>query len=311
MWVYVARRILSGVPILFGVALVVFVVFHLLGGDPVYQMVGKHANEQQIAALRHEYGFDQPKSVQFLEYLKQIVTFDYGRSFATRQPIRQMVLDGIGPSLTLAVPAFFFTTVFSILAALLMVFFNGRWPDRVGVVLCVLGMSIPMLAYILFGQYFFAHKLGWFPVFGFETGWLERFRTIALPAVIWVIVSVGYDVRFYRTALIEELRQDYVRTARAKGLGEFSIFLKHILKNGMLPVLTNIVVQIPLLVLGSFLLEKFFGIPGLGNMTIDALRNSDFPVIKAMTTLCALLMIFGNLVTDILYTVFDPRVRLS
>jgi len=254
---------------------------------------------------------DQPKTTQFLRYLQQVVTFDFGRSYATRQPIRQMILNGIGPSLTLAIPAFILTTVLSVLISLVVVYFRGRWPDRLGVVLCVLGMSVPMLAYILLGQYLFGYKLGWFPISGFDAGWPQRLGYVALPALIWVAVATGYDVRFYRTALIEELGNDYVRTARAKGLGEPGIFLKHVLKNGMIPVLTNVVIQIPLLILGSFLLERFFGIPGLGSMMIDALHGSDFPVIRTMTTLGAILMIIGNLATDVLYTVFDPRVRLS
>ena len=311
MWVYLIRRLLNTIPTLFGVALLIFVLFNLVGGDPTYQMVGRHANTQQIAELRHEYGFDQPKYVQFGLYLKQIVTFDFGRSYATKEPISRMIANGIGPSLTLAVPAFLLTTVLSILIALFVAYFRGRWADKLIVILCVFGMSLPMLAYILFGQYFLAYKLGWFPISGFDREWPERFGYIMLPLIIWVMVSLGYDVRFYRTALLEEVGQDYVRTARAKGLAEGPVFLKHVLKNGMVPILTNVVIEIPLLVLGSFLLESFFGIPGLGSITIDAVHNSDFPVIKAMTTLEAMLFIFGNLATDIFYTVVDPRVRLK
>ena len=311
MFSYIIRKILSTIPILFGVALVVFVLFNLVGGDPTYQILGKHASPQQIAELRHEYGFDQPKSIQFLTYLKQIITFDYGRSYATKQPIHQMILDGIGPSLTLMVPAFFLTTVLAVAIGLLVAYFRGRWIDKVVVIACVFGMSLSMLAYILFGQYVFAYKLGWFPISGFETTWPERFQSVAMPALIFVAVSLGYDVRFYRTAILEETNQDYVRTARAKGLSEVKIFFKHVLKNSMVPILTNIVIEIPLLILGAFLLESFFGIPGLGSMTIDAVHNSDFPVIKAMTTLVAMLYMIGNLATDVMYTWVDPRVSLK
>ena len=178
-------------------------------------------------------------------------------------------------------------------------------------ILCVVGMSLPSLAYILFGQYFFAYKWGWFPISGYETDWPERFNYVLLPALIYIVVSLGYDVRFYRTAVLEEVNQDYVRTARAKGLTEPKIFFKHVLKNSMVPILTNVVIEIPLLVLGAILLESFFGIPGIGGITIDAVHNSDFPVIKAMTTLQAMLFILGNLVTDILYTLVDPRVSLK
>ncbi|MGK5089586.1 ABC transporter permease [Bdellovibrionota bacterium FG-2] len=311
MFVYIARRLIHAIPTIFGIALIIFVLFNLVGGDPTLQMLGKHANAKQIAELRHEYGFDQPMVVQFYEYLKQILTFDFGRSYATKQPITQMIMNGIGPSLTLAIPAFFFTTVLSVSIGLLVAYYRGRWIDRVMVILCVFGMSLSSLAYILFGQYFLAYKLGWFPIAGFEVEWPDRFAYVAMPIIIWVVLSLGHDVRFYRTALLEEINQDYVRTARAKGLGESKVLFVHVLKNGMVPILTNVVIEIPMLILGSFLLEGFFGIPGLGGMTLDAIHNSDFPVIKAMTTVEALLYIFGNLATDVMYSLVDPRVSLK
>lgn len=310
MFIYIARRLLNTIPTLFGVALIVFVLFNMVGGDPTYQMLGKHAGAQQIAELRHEYGFDQPLYMQFVRYLGEIVTFDYGRSYATKQQIGKLILDGIGPSLTLAVPAFFLTTVFSLLIGLVVAYFRGKWIDKAMVIACVFGMSVPMLAYILFGQYFLAYKLGWFPISGFEVGWPDRFEYVMLPMILWIVVSLGYDVRFYRTAILEEVGQDYVRTARSKGLNEPKIFLKHVLKNSMVPILTNVVIEIPLLILGSLLLENFFGIPGLGSILVNAIHSSDFPVIKAMTTLETMLFILGNLATDIMYTLVDPRVRL-
>lgn len=311
MFLYILRKIFNTIPTILGVALVIFVLFNLVGGDPTYQMLGKHATAQQIAEVRHEYGFDQPLPVQFLQYLKQIVTFDYGRSYATRQPIKEMILSGIGPSLTLTFPAFLITTVVAVLLGLLVAYFRGKWIDKIAVILCVLGMSVPMLAYILFGQYFLAYQWGLFPISGFEPEWSERFQYVALPVLIFFVVSLGYDVRFYRTAVLEETGQDYVRTARAKGLSEPWIFIKHVLKNSMVPILTNIVIEIPLLVLGAFLLESFFGIPGLGGLTINAVNNSDFPVLKAMATFTTLLFILGNLLTDIMYTWVDPRVSLK
>jgi peptide/nickel transport system permease protein len=222
-----------------------------------------------------------------------------------------MIGEGIGPSLSLMVPAFFLTTILSVVIGLWVAYYRGRAIDRIVVILCVFGMSLPMLGYILFGQYFFAYKLGWFPISGYEAAWPDRIQYILMPMFIFVIVSLGYDVRFYRTAILEETTEDYVRTARAKGLSEPLVFFRHVLRNSMVPILTNIVIEIPLLILGAFLLESFFGIPGLGSITIDAVHNSDFPVIKAMTTLVAFLYILGNLATDILYTVVDPRVRLK
>lgn len=308
---YVVRKLLQTIPIVFGIALVIFVLFDMVGGDPTYMMVGKHANQRQIEEVRREYGFDRPKVVQFGAYLRQIATFDYGRSYATKQEISTMIMKGVYPSLMLAIPAFFITTFLGILIALFVAYFRGRWPDRVVVIACVFGMSVPMLAYILFGQYFLAYQWGLFPISGFDPSFPEGLRYVGLPILLWVAVSLGYDVRFFRTAILEETGQDYVRTARAKGLTNRAVYLKHVLKNSMVPIVTNVVVEIPLLILGSFLLEGFFGIPGLGGITIDAIHNSDLPVIKAMTTLQALLYIFGNLATDVVYTLVDPRVSFK
>jgi peptide/nickel transport system permease protein len=311
MFKYLVRRVLYTIPILLGVALIIFILFNVVGGDPTYQMLGKHATAEQIAQLRHELGFDKPKWLQFIDYLKQIVFFDFGRSYTTKQKISEMIISGIPASLSLAIPAFVIETIFSIVIALFVAFFRGSFFDKFVVVLCVMGMSISALAYILFGQYFFAYYLGWFPISGYDSDWILRFKYVALPAIIWVLLGVGINVRVFRTFILDEVSQDYVRTARAKGLSERVILFKHVLKNAMIPVLTYVVIQIPFLITGSFLLESFFGIPGLGSITIDAIHNSDFPVIKAMTTIETLLFIFGNIVTDLLYSVVDPRVRLK
>lgn len=310
MFSYVVRKLLYTIPIVFGVALIVFTLFNLVGGDPTYQMLGKHADERAIRELRQELGLDQPKVIQFVRYLGQIATFDYGRSYTSKQQISEMIWNGVGPSLSLTIPAFTITTLISISLALLVAFYRGRWVDRLVVVLCVFGMSVPSLAFILFGQYFLAYKLGWFPISGYTAGLPGLIEYIALPAIISVVVSLGLNVRFFRTAILDEVGQDYVRTARAKGLTEKVIFFKHVLKNSMVPILTFVVIEIPFLILGSLLLESFFGIPGLGSITIDAINNSDFPVIKAMTTIGAIGFILGQLATDILYRVVDPRVQL-
>ena len=311
MTAYLIRKILNTIPIILGVALLLFVLLNVVGGDPTYQMLGKHANAQQISALRREYGFDQPLYIQFGMYLKQIATFDYGDSYAYKRPITDMILEGVGPSLSLLVPAFFLTTVLAVLISLLVAYYRGTWIDKLTVVGCVTGMSVSILAYVLFGQYILAYKLGLFPVSGYEPAWPDRIQYLMLPMTIWIAVSIGGEVRFYRTAVLEEIGQDYVRTARAKGLSERMVFLKHVLKNSMVPIVTNVVLEIPLLILGSFVLESFFSIPGLGNITIEAFHNSDFPVIKAMATFVSLLFIVGNVATDIVYTLVDPRVRLS
>lgn len=308
---YLLRRILYIVPIVFGVAIILFTLFHLIGGDPTYQMLGKHADQRQIEELRHELGFDQPKWTQFVHYLFQIVTFDYGRSYSTKLPISEMIASGILPSLSLAIPSFMMTIVFAVAIALFAAYFRGRWIDRTVVLICVLGMSIPSLAFILIGQYVLAYQFGWFPISGYEYSFPGFIEYIALPSLIWLIVALGVDVRFFRTAILDEVYQDYVRTARAKGLTDRHVFFKHVLKNSMIPIVTYVVIEIPFLIMGSLLLENFFSIPGLGSITVDAVHNSDFPVLKAMATLYSLLFIGGQLLTDMLYTVVDPRVVLK
>lgn len=310
MTAFVVRRFFYAIPTLFGVCLIIFVLFNMVGGDPVYQMLGKHATETQIIELRRELGLDKSRVEQFFDYLKSVVTFEFGRSYTTKQQITDMIWRGLPASLSLAIPAFIVEVLLGLAIALLVSFYRGTMLDRVVVVACVMGMSISALAYILFGQYVFAYWLGLFPISGYDSDLLYRFKYIALPALIWVTVSLGINVRVFRTFMLDEINQDYVRTARAKGQTETKILFHHVLKNALIPVLTYVVIQIPVLITGSFLLESFFGIPGLGSITIDAIHNSDFPVIKAMTTIETLLFMAFALVTDVLYSVVDPRVRL-
>ncbi len=310
MMAFVIRRLLYAIPTLFGVCLIIFTLFNLVGGDPAYQMLGKHATETQILELRRELGLDKSKVEQFFDYLKSVATLDFGRSYTTKQQITDMIWRGMPASLSLAIPAFIVEILLGLAIALLVSFYRGTFFDRAVVVLCVMGMSVSALAYILFGQYVFAYWLGLFPISGYDTDILYRFKYIALPAIIWVVVSLGINVRVFRTFVLDEVNQDYVRTARAKGQSEKKILFHHVLKNALIPVLTYVVIQIPVLITGSFLLENFFGIPGLGSITIDAIHNSDFPVIKAMTTIETLLFMVFALATDLLYSVVDPRVRM-
>ncbi len=311
MWAYIIRRLIYSVPILFGVALVVFALFNLVGGDPAVLLLGKHATAERVAMVRTELGLDRPMVVQFGDYLKQIVTFDFGKSYTTREEISTKILNGLGPTLCLTIPAFFLTAIISLLIALVVSYYRGRMIDRLSIIFFVFLMSMPALAYILFGQYILASKLGWFPISGYGSSWSERAYYLALPVLISVFLNLGSDIRFFRNSIIEEVGQDYVRTARAKGLAEKWVYLKHVLKNSMIPVITYVVIQIPYLVLGSLLLESFFSIPGLGGMTVEAVNNSDFPVLKAMTTVISLLYILTTLLTDVLYRLVDPRMSFG
>lgn len=308
---YTIRRLLYAIPILIGVTMVIFLLFNVVAGDPTAVLLGKHATSQQMAELRHELGLDKPMLMQYFDTLKSAFTLNFGRSWSTKQHIMRMIKGGAYASLTLSIPAFVLASLAAISVALLAAFFRGTLLDRSLVVVSVVLMSISVLAYILFGQWVFAYKLGWFEIAGYEYGFPDFLPYIVLPAIIWIVLSIGPDVRFYRTVILDEVHQDYVRTARAKGLSNRMILFKHVLKNAMIPIITNLVIQVPALILGALLIENFFGIPGLGNMTLQAINNSDFPVIKAMTILSSILYIIFNVITDVLYTLVDPRVQLK
>ncbi|MEL6152903.1 MAG: ABC transporter permease [Bacteroidota bacterium] len=311
IYVYAIRRLLYAIPILIGVTLVIFLLFNVVAGDPTAVLLGKHASAQQMAELRHELGLDRPLLVQYLDTLWSTFTMDFGRSWASKQSIRTMIKIGAYASLTLSLPAFILASLAAICTALLAAFFRGTLLDKFLVVVSIVMMSISVLAYVLFGQWFFAFKLGWFEISGYEFGFPDFIPYVILPAIIWIMLSIGPDMRFYRTVILDEVYQDYVRTARAKGLPDRVILFKHVLKNAMIPIMTNLVIQIPSLIMGALLIESFFGIPGLGNITLNAIHNADFPVIKAMTILSSVLYIIFNVIIDVLYTLVDPRIKLK
>lgn len=308
---YIIRRLLYLIPVLLGVSFIIFVLFNLVSGDPSAVLLGKNATAKQMIELREQLGLNKPLFDQYLDVVKSAFTFDFGHSWATKQEISQMIIQGAYPSLCLTVPAFVIATILSLIVSLVAAFYRGKGIDLFVRFLCIAGVSVSALAYILFFQYFFAYELGWFEISGFEYGFPDFVPFIALPAVIFVILSLGPDVRFFRTVILDEIYQDYVRTARAKGLSEIVILLRHVLRNALIPIITYVVIQIPSLILGALLLENFFSIPGLGGITLNALNSSDFPVIKAMAILSSVLYIILSLVTDVLYTFADPRVKLK
>lgn len=308
---YIIRRLLYLIPVLLGVSFIIFVLFNLVSGDPTAVLLGKNATARQMIELREQLGLNKPLFDQYLDVVRSAFTFDFGYSWATKQEIKQMIIQGAYPSLALSIPAFTIATILSLIISLVVAFYRGKGIDLFVRVTCIAGQSISALAYILFFQYFFAYKMGWFEISGFEFGFPDFIPFIALPAIIFILLSIGPDVRFFRTVILDEIYQDYVRTARAKGLSEITVLLKHVLRNAMIPIITYVVIQIPTLILGALLLENFFSIPGLGGITLNALNSSDFPVIKAMAILSSVLYIILSLITDVLYTIVDPRVKLK
>jgi len=302
---YIIRRTLYVIPVVFGVALITFLLFNVVGWNAASQMLGKRATPEEIAALEKQLGLSGPLPEQFLHYLKQIVTFDFGRSFATQQKISTLILDGVLPSLSLAVPIFLIDLVVAIVVALLAAYYRNTWVDRAIVVGAVMGMSVSTLVYILAGQYLLAYEWELFPIWGFES-----VKFLVLPVVIGFISGLGSGVRFYRTVVLDEMYQDYVRTAFAKGHTERSVLFKHVLKNAMIPILTSVVLSIPFLYTGNLLLENFFGIPGLGYLSVEAIFSTDYPVIKAVVFVGSVMYVFASLLTDICYALVDPRIKL-
>lgn len=311
IWIYIIRRTLYVIPVLIGVTLVVFFLFNVLYGDPTYQMLGKHASEERAAELRHELGLDKPLHMQYLDVLKSAVTFDFGRSWKSKQEILGMLKEGAPVSLSFTLPAFLISVLSGIMIALFVSYFRGTFIDKITIFLCVCGMSISSLTYVLFCQKVLAFDFGLFPISGYEFGFPHFVPYVVLPIIISVIVALGPEVRFYRTIVLDEIYQDYVRTARAKGLSEQVVLFKHVLKNAMIPVITHVVIEIPFLILGALLIENFFSIPGMGGMLVKAIFDQDFPVVKAMTVFISVAYIIFNLISDILYTLVDPRVRLQ
>ena len=312
MGAFVVRRMWQMLPTMLGVVLLVFMLFNWVGGDPAYILAGKMANAEAIANIRHQLGVDQSYPMQLWIFIRQIVTFDFGLSWATGEPVSHILATRLGPSLTVLIPLTLLETLIGIALALAVAFVRGSLTDRAVMIACTVGMSISILVYIIVLQYGLAYKLGLFPVQGWGQDWRENLlRYAALPILIGLAVSIAPTLRLYRSFVLDEVGQDYVRTARAKGLGERRVMWVHVLRNAAIPIVTHVMASLPALLIGAFLLERFFGIPGIGREVILAVERSDFPVIKAITVYVAVATMVFNLLTDLMYQALDPRVKLA
>ncbi|HYW92436.1 MAG TPA: ABC transporter permease [Gammaproteobacteria bacterium] len=322
---YIIRRTAYAVPILIGVNLITFALFFVVNSpaDIARMQLGvKRVTPAAIQSWEQDHGYDKPliyndkvtglghltDTILFQKSLK-VFAFDFGRSDAGRD-IGRDIRTRMWPSLAFAVPTFVVGILTNITFALMLVFFRTTYIDAWGVVLCVVIMSISQLFYIIGGQYLLGKVMHLVPISGYVGG-SSALKFLALPIAIGVVSGIGAGTRWYRTIFLEEYGRDYVRTARAKGLSEIRVLFRHVLGNGLLPILTGTVVVIPTLFLGSLIMESFFGIPGLGSYTIDAINSQDFAIVRAMVFLGSLLYVIGLLLTDISYTLVDPRVRLS
>jgi len=309
---YLVRRLWQFIPTLLGVVLLVFVLFAWVGGDPAYILAGKIPSPERIEEIRRGLGIDQPYWVQLWIFIQQVAVGDFGASWSTNERVSQIFATRLGPSLTVLVPLLVVSTVIALAAAMLVAYYRGSLTDRAIMIACTVGQSISILVYILLLQYVLAYQLGWFPVQGWGGTLGENLLGYAvLPILVGVVVSLAPDIRLYRSYFLEEINQDYVRTARAKGLGEARVMWLHVLRNASIPVITNVLTQVPGLLAGAFLIERFFSIPGIGREVILAVERSDFPVIKAVTVYVALATMVINLAADLVYRALDPRVQLK
>ena len=312
MTAYLIRRLWQMIPTLAGVVLLVFFLFKYFGGDPAEVLGGLNASPDQIKAIRQTLGLDEPVWVQLWIFVKQIVTFDWGKSWATNEAVSNLFATRLPATLTVMVPILVLDVLLALPIAMWVAYRRGSLTDRAIMVVTTVALSISFLVYVIVGQYVFGFQLGWFPVQGWsDSVWTNLAVYTPLPVLLAVMVGLAPQTRLYRSFFLDELGQDYVRTARAKGMGEGTVLFKHVLRNAMIPILTNIGLQLPSIFVGSFLIEVFFSIPGRGREVLLAVNRSDFPVIQAVTIYLAVLTMFINLLTDLAYKLADPRVVLK
>jgi peptide/nickel transport system permease protein len=312
MTAYLIRRLWQMIPTLLGVVLLVFFLFKAFGGDPAEILAGLNASQQTVDAIREQLGLNAPWYVQLGIYLKGIVTFDWGRSWATNESVAHLFATRLPATLTVMLPILILDTLLALPIAMWVAYRRGSLGDRAIMIASTLALSVSFLVYIIVGQYVFGFQLGWFPVQGWSDSVFTNLTTyVPLPVMLALLVGLAPQTRLYRTFFLDELGHDYVRTARAKGMTEGTVLFRHVLRNAMVPILTNIGLALPGIFVGSFLIEVFFSIPGLGREVILAVNRSDYPVIQALTVYLALLTMLINLAVDILYKVVDPRVVLK
>jgi peptide/nickel transport system permease protein len=317
MWSYVIRKLLYNVPVYMGIILIVMAALRV--HDPVYAFLGKHATQEQYEQKKHQVGLDQPFYVQYVGFMGKVVRLDFSTPSWDKptETVGERLGKALVPTLSITVPELFFTTLIAIFIAVIAAYFRGGGLDRSLVILAVLGMSISSVVYIVFGQYWGAfllrHRWGidWFAISGFEPGIRMWAYYCLLPVMIGVVLALGYDTRYYRAVMVEETGRDYIATAKAKGASKPKIMFVHMLKNAMIPIISRVMITLPFLIEGSILLERYFGIPGMGYTLIDAINAKDFPVIQTFAAVFAAIFIITNILTDVLYAMVDPRVRLS
>lgn len=300
----VVKRILISIPVLIGVVLAIFVMLRIVPGNPVTTMMGEHVNPAVIEKISKEMGLDQPYYIQFLKYIANALRGDFGTSYRLNRNVTQIILEAFPNTVKLSLLAAAVSWVIGIVAGIVAAIRQNRLLDRLFMGCALMGVSMPVFMTALVLQYVFAFKLKWFPVSGFES-----FRAMILPAIVLGWNSAGSIARMTRSNLVEIMQEDFIRTARAKGLREHAVIIFHALKNAMLPVVTMMALQISSMLSGAVLTESVFGVPGIGRLAVNAIETRDMPLLQGTVVFTTVLIIVGNLIADLLYNVLDPRIR--
>ena len=312
---YALRKFITGIPLILGVTLISFVLMVYFGPDKTYELIGKNATEEQIREIRHQLGYDKSFITRYLEYMQDLATFDFGYSDSTGERVSSILERTVPISLALIIPGFVLGNLLGIALALVAAYHRGRWLDKFIMSGSVVGMSVSFLIVIIAFQILLSSNdgLGWFPVRGWNVyNFWDYLHYVTVPTLATVFVALGYNTRFYRAVIVEEMGRDHVRTAKAFGTPPGELLFKHILKNAMIPIITRIMFSIPMVVIsGSLLLESYFGIPGVGLVTYDAITTGDQPVLKAVVGITAVLFVIVLILNDIFYKLVDPRVSLK
>ena len=320
---YVLKRLWETVPTTIGILLLTFLLFNVVGGSPAEVILGKNATAESVAAFNRKWGYDKPLLVgelrgcgverlrslsdsQFFNFVGGLCKGNFGYSIENQEPVIEVLRRGVGPSLSLTVPILVGGVIVALMLALLAAAMRGGWVDKAVLVFSAVLMSVNYVIWVLAGQFFLSYKAGLFPVWGYSSAYY-----LVLPVLIGIFSSLGTDVRFFRTAILDEVYKPYVLTARAKGLSGWTVMTRHVLRNALIPIVTYVSLSIPYLFTGSLLLESFFGIPGLGSVSINAIHSADMAVVRAVVVLGSLLYQFVNLLTDVLYAFLDPRIRMG
>lgn len=300
----VLKRILISIPVLIGVVLIIFIMLRIVPGDPAVTMMGEHVNPAIIEKLSREMGLDQPMHIQFIKYVGNALKGDFGTSYRLNRNVTKIILDAFPNTVKLSVCAAIVAWVIGITAGIVAAIRQNRLLDRLFMGCALMGVSMPVFMTALVLQYVFAFKLKWFPVSGFDS-----LRAMVLPAIVLGWNSAGSIARMTRSNLVEIMQNDFIRTARAKGLREYGVIIGHALKNAMLPVVTMMALQISSMLSGAVLTESVFGVPGIGRLAVNAIETRDMPLLQGTVIFTTVLIILGNLIADLLYNVLDPRIR--